>query len=76
MGPDYFGLILLGPCFCKEMCLNYFKIISQVALNGLDAFAHLAERMGSDFKPYMTIVLPPVIDRLGKQIYLINIYLA
>ncbi|XP_059478999.1 CLIP-associating protein 1-A isoform X3 [Neocloeon triangulifer] len=39
----------------------------KVAQHGLEAFSLLAEKMGTDFKPYMTIVLPPVIDRLGDS---------
>ncbi|KAF4513926.1 UNVERIFIED_CONTAM: hypothetical protein B566_EDAN017943 [Ephemera danica] len=38
-----------------------------VAQNGLDALTFLVERMGSDFRPYLTIVLPPIIDRLGDS---------
>jgi hypothetical protein len=38
-----------------------------VAQNGLEAFCLLVDRMGVDFKPYLTIVLPPIIDRLGKK---------
>ncbi|CAB3383710.1 Hypothetical predicted protein [Cloeon dipterum] len=40
---------------------------SKVAQNGLEAFALIVDRMGVDFKPYVTIVLPPIIDRLGDS---------
>ncbi|XP_012939187.1 CLIP-associating protein 1-A, partial [Aplysia californica] len=37
----------------------------KVSLNGLEVLCLMVDRMGEQFKPHVTTVLPPVIDRLG-----------
>ena len=34
--------------------------------NGLDIVGHLIDRLGSDFRPYLTTILASAVDRLGK----------
>jgi hypothetical protein len=41
----------------------------QVSQNGIDAMTYLVDRMAVDFRPYISTVLPPIIDRLGKSVY-------
>lgn len=38
----------------------------QVVQNGLEILTYLADRMGHDFKPYISTVIQPMIDRLGE----------
>jgi len=40
----------------------------QVSQNGIDAMTYLVDRMAVDFRPYISTVLPPIIDRLGKSV--------
>ncbi|XP_015602731.1 CLIP-associating protein 1-A isoform X5 [Cephus cinctus] len=39
----------------------------RVVQNGLDALTYLADRMEHDFRPYVSTVIQPVIDRLGDS---------
>ncbi|XP_046480774.1 CLIP-associating protein 1-A isoform X2 [Neodiprion pinetum] len=39
----------------------------KVCQNGLDALTYLADRMGPDFKPYISTIMQPTIDRLGDS---------
>ncbi|XP_025078295.1 CLIP-associating protein 1-like isoform X6 [Pomacea canaliculata] len=41
-------------------CSNY-----KVSVNGLEVLCLMVDRMGEEFKPHITTVLPAVIDRLG-----------
>jgi hypothetical protein len=41
----------------------------QVVQNGLEILTYLADRMGHDFKPYISSIIQPTIDRLGKIIH-------
>jgi len=41
----------------------------QVSQNGIDAMTYLVDRMAVDFRPYISTVLPPIIDRLGKSVF-------
>lgn len=34
--------------------------------NGLDSLTYLADRMGHDFRPYISTIIQPTIDRLGE----------
>jgi hypothetical protein len=47
---------------------NYIALF-QVSQNGIDAMTYLVDRMAVDFRPYISTVLPPIIDRLGESIY-------
>ncbi|GFN83018.1 clip-associating protein 1, partial [Plakobranchus ocellatus] len=38
-----------------------------VSLNGLEVLCLMVDRMGEQFKPHVTTVLPAVIDRLGDS---------
>lgn len=38
----------------------------QVVQNGLEILTYLADRMGHDFKPYISTTIQPTIDRLGE----------
>jgi hypothetical protein len=40
----------------------------QVSQNGIDAMTYLVDRMAVDFRPYISTVLPPIIDRLGESV--------
>jgi hypothetical protein len=40
----------------------------QVSQNGIDAMTYLVDRMSIDFRPYISTVLPPIIDRLGESV--------
>jgi len=40
---------------------------NKVSQNGIDAMTYLVERMAVDFRPYISTVLPPIIDRLGDS---------
>ncbi|XP_063217676.1 CLIP-associating protein 1-A isoform X5 [Bacillus rossius redtenbacheri] len=40
---------------------------NKVSQNGIDAMTYLVDRMGVDFRPYISTVLPPIIDRLGDS---------
>lgn len=40
-------------------------ICVQVSSNGIEVMTYLADRLGTDFRPYLQTVLPAVIDRLG-----------
>ncbi|KAL5010946.1 hypothetical protein ScPMuIL_013251 [Solemya velum] len=37
----------------------------KVSINGLEVLCLMVDRMGEEFRPHVTTVLPPVIDRLG-----------
>lgn len=39
----------------------------RVCQNGLDALTYLADRMGQDFRPYISTIMQPTIDRLGDS---------
>ncbi|XP_076292995.1 CLIP-associating protein isoform X3 [Lasioglossum baleicum] len=39
----------------------------KVVQNGLEALTSLADRMGHDFKPYVSSIIQPTIDRLGDS---------
>ncbi|XP_011503342.1 PREDICTED: CLIP-associating protein 1-A [Ceratosolen solmsi marchali] len=39
----------------------------KVIQNGLDALTYLADRMGHDFKPYISTIVQPTVDRLGDN---------
>ncbi|XP_014598883.1 PREDICTED: CLIP-associating protein 1 isoform X13 [Polistes canadensis] len=39
----------------------------KVVQNGLEILTYLADRMGHDFKPYISTVIQPMIDRLGDS---------
>ncbi|XP_012270047.1 CLIP-associating protein 1-A isoform X2 [Orussus abietinus] len=59
---------------CQNIGLFVDNIISwlsngnpRVVQNGLDILTHLADRMGHDFKPYVSSVIQPTIDRLGDS---------
>ncbi|XP_020709116.2 CLIP-associating protein 1-A isoform X3 [Athalia rosae] len=39
----------------------------RVCQNGLDALTYLADRLGQDFKPYISTIMQPTIDRLGDS---------
>lgn len=39
----------------------------RVVQNGLDVLTHLADRMGHDFRPYISTIFQPTIDRLGDS---------
>ncbi|XP_014214281.1 CLIP-associating protein 1 isoform X2 [Copidosoma floridanum] len=39
----------------------------KVVQNGLDALTYLADRMGHDFRPYISTIIQPTIDRLGDK---------
>ncbi|XP_017798561.1 PREDICTED: CLIP-associating protein 1-A isoform X2 [Habropoda laboriosa] len=39
----------------------------KVVQNGLEILAFLADRMGHDFKPYISTIIQPTIDRLGDS---------
>ncbi|CAB0041588.1 unnamed protein product [Trichogramma brassicae] len=39
----------------------------KVVQNGLDALTYLADRMGHDFRPYISTIIQPTIDRLGDN---------
>ena len=39
----------------------------QVSQNGLDIISHMIDRLGSDFRPYLSTVIPVFIDRLGDS---------
>jgi hypothetical protein len=41
----------------------------QVSENGIDAMTYLVDRMAVDFGPYISTVLPPIIDRLGESFW-------
>ncbi|KAL2713664.1 clip-associating protein [Vespula squamosa] len=41
--------------------------MSHVVQNGLEILTYLADRMGHDFKPYISTVIQPMIDRLGDS---------
>ncbi|XP_076456225.1 CLIP-associating protein 1-A-like isoform X9 [Babylonia areolata] len=41
-------------------CSNY-----KISVNGLEVLCLMVDRMGEEFKPHITTVLPSVIDRLG-----------
>ncbi|XP_052805187.1 CLIP-associating protein 1-like isoform X9 [Mya arenaria] len=43
-------------------CSNY-----KVSLNGLEILCLMIDRMGEDFRPYVTSVLPACVDRLGDS---------
>lgn len=43
----------------------------QVVQNGLEVLTFLADRMGHDFKPYISTIIQATIDRLGKCLQLI-----
>lgn len=45
------------------MCVSFFL---QVVQNGLEILTYLADRMGHDFKPYISTIIQPTIDRLGE----------
>jgi len=49
---------------CFPNCIALF----QVSQNGIDAMTYLVDRMAVDFRPYISTVLPPIIDRLGKSV--------
>ncbi|XP_033336127.1 CLIP-associating protein isoform X3 [Megalopta genalis] len=40
---------------------------SKVVQNGLEVLTFLADRMGHDFKPYVSSIIQPTIDRLGDS---------
>ncbi|GAB1862568.1 CLIP-associating protein 1 isoform X7 [Camponotus japonicus] len=40
---------------------------SKVVQNGLEILTYLADRMGHDFKPYISTIIQPTIDRLGDS---------
>jgi len=44
-------------------------LLLQVVQNGLEILTYLADRMGHDFKPYISSIIQPTIDRLGKIIH-------
>lgn len=47
---------------------------SQVVQNGLEILTYLADRMGHDFKPYISTIIQPTIDRLGEyETYLFHL---
>ncbi|XP_015439235.1 PREDICTED: CLIP-associating protein 1-A isoform X2 [Dufourea novaeangliae] len=39
----------------------------KVVQNGLEILTYLADRMGHDFKPYVSTIIQPTIDRLGDS---------
>ncbi|XP_018370475.1 PREDICTED: CLIP-associating protein 1-A isoform X2 [Trachymyrmex cornetzi] len=39
----------------------------KVVQNGLEILTYLADRMGHDFKPYISTIIQPTIDRLGDS---------
>jgi len=39
----------------------------KVSQNGLEVTCFMIDRLGSDFRPYLTTVLPTVVDRLGDN---------
>ncbi|XP_071101297.1 CLIP-associating protein 1-like isoform X23 [Haliotis cracherodii] len=43
-------------------CSNY-----KISVNGLEVLCLMVDRMGEEFKPHVTSVLPAVIDRLGDS---------
>lgn len=51
--------------------INFYAnevILFQVSQNGIDAMTYLVDRMAVDFRPYISTVLPPIIDRLGESV--------
>ncbi|XP_049955161.1 CLIP-associating protein 2-like [Schistocerca serialis cubense] len=40
---------------------------SKVSQNSIDVLTNFADRMGTDFKPYLHMVISPVVDRLGDN---------
>ncbi|XP_049844467.1 CLIP-associating protein 1-A isoform X1 [Schistocerca gregaria] len=40
---------------------------SKLSQNSIDVLTNFADRMGTDFKPYLQMVISPVVDRLGDN---------
>lgn len=40
---------------------------SKVSQNSIDVLTNFADRMGTDFKPYLQMVISPIVDRLGDN---------
>ncbi|GLH10300.1 Protein mini spindles, partial [Gryllus bimaculatus] len=40
---------------------------NKVSQAGIEAMGYVVDRMGTDFRPYVATVLPPIIDRLGDN---------
>ncbi|KAJ4439828.1 hypothetical protein ANN_07956, partial [Periplaneta americana] len=52
------------------------RALLQVSQNGIDAMTYLVDRMAVDFRPYISTVLPPIIDRLARFVNLCVHYVA
>ncbi|PNF29244.1 hypothetical protein B7P43_G10475 [Cryptotermes secundus] len=46
---------------------GHWGLFPKVSQNGIDAMTYLVDRMAVDFRPYISTVLPPIIDRLGDS---------
>ncbi|XP_034950078.1 CLIP-associating protein 1-A isoform X2 [Chelonus insularis] len=40
---------------------------AKIVQNGLEILTHIADRMGHDFRPYISTIIQPTIDRLGDS---------
>lgn len=72
---DKFDLLLVVKTICSDIYIFFAKAVTkfmrnpfffQVVQNGLDALTYMADRMGHDFRPYISTIIQPSIDRLGK----------
>lgn len=55
----------------------YVSFFLQVVQNGLEILTYLADRMGHDFKPYISTIIQPTIDRLGEcETYLFHSFVS
>ncbi|XP_049771391.1 CLIP-associating protein 1-A-like, partial [Schistocerca cancellata] len=59
---------------CEDICLFMDAMVpwmqsgnSKVSQNSIDVLTNFADRMGTDFKPYLHMVISPVVDRLGDN---------
>ncbi|XP_043280506.1 CLIP-associating protein 1-A isoform X2 [Venturia canescens] len=59
---------------CQDIGLFIDQIIpwlangnAKVVQNGLEVLTYLADRMGHDFRPYISTIIQPTIDRLGDS---------
>ncbi|PSN38725.1 CLIP-associating protein [Blattella germanica] len=53
--------------FLKCDLATHDRALFQVSQNGIDAMTYLVDRMAADFRPYISTVLPPVVERLGDS---------
>ncbi|XP_063985621.1 CLIP-associating protein 1 isoform X3 [Diachasmimorpha longicaudata] len=59
---------------CQDIGLFIDNVISwlhngnaKIVQNGLEILTQIADRMGHDFRPYLTTIIQPTIDRLGDS---------